>query len=172
MTLDINQTILTSTLPAFVELYEIDCTNIPEINTVYYLTPMTSSNAKVFFGGTAYDPFPIAIDGLEQSAEGAPARPMIAVANINKLFGSLSFLYEDLIGCKVTYIRTFEIYLGTAERISAPPLKFTIAKKVSHNSQGVSWEVRSPLDKERAYLPGRQMLKKDFPGLGINKRIR
>ncbi|RKZ02643.1 hypothetical protein DRQ25_18450, partial [Candidatus Fermentibacteria bacterium] len=156
----------------FIELFEVDCTNIPEINTVYYLTPMVDGASKVHFGNNDYDPFPIDIEGIDQSSEGAPARPTVVIANINKLFGSLSFLYEDLVGCTVTYIRTFAIYLDTANKISAPPLKYTISRKVSHTSKGLSWELRSPLDKERAFLPGRQMLKRDFPGLGINKSIR
>jgi hypothetical protein len=31
--------------------------------------------------------------------------------------------------------------------------------------------LRSPLDKERAFLPKRQMLRRDFPGLSINKHV-
>jgi len=169
----VEQAVLKPELPAFIELFEVDCTNIPAVNTVYYFTAMTDgASGKVMFGLQAYDPFPIAITGIEHSSEGAPPRPTIALANINKLFGALSFLYEDLVGCTVTYIRTFETYLNTASRISAAPLKYTITKKVSHTSSGIVWELRSPLDKERAFLPARQMLKKDFPGLGINKSIR
>jgi hypothetical protein len=33
----------------------------------------------------------------------------------------------------------------------------------------LSFELRSPLDSDRGMLPKRQMLKRDFPGLGINK---
>lgn len=173
MTDTVDQVILKSELPHYVELFEIDCTNVPEINTVYYFTAMVgAASGSVDFGGTLYVPFPIAIDGIEQSSEGAPARPTIALANINKLMGSLSFLYEDLVGCQVTYIRTFSTYLNSPSRLSAPPLKYTVARKLSHTRVGLSWELRSPLDRERAFLPARQMLKKDFPGLGINKSIR
>lgn len=172
MTDTVEQLILKPELPAYIELFEVDCTNIPSLGTVYYLTPMVAGTAKVTFGLQEYIPFPLAIEGIEQSSDGAPARPTITVANINKLFGTLAFLYEDLVGCKVTYIRTFSIYLNLASKISAPPLAYTVGKKLSHTSKGISWELRSPLDKERSFLPSRQMLKKDFPGLGINKSIR
>jgi len=168
----VDQAILKPEVPALVELFEVDCTNIPAVNTIYYVTPMVDGITKVNFGNQNYDPFPVKIEGIEQSSEGAPARPIVTVANINKLFGSLAFLYEDLVGCKITYTRTFEIYLNTASKISAPPLKFIVAKKVMHTRSGIAWEVRSPLDRERAFLPARQMLKRDFPGLGINKSIR
>lgn len=171
MTDTIEQLVQKPVLPAKVELFEVDCTNIPALNTVYYLTPMTDNGAKVSFGNQDYDPFPVSIEGLEESSEGAPARPTVTVANVNKLFGSISFLYEDLIGCKVTYIETFSIYLNSASRISAPPKKFTIAVKPYHDLEFLTFELRDPTDKERSFLPGRQMLKRDFPGLGINKHI-
>jgi len=168
----VNQAILKPELPAFVELFEVDCTNIPQISTVYYITSMVDGISNVNFGNQNYIPFPVKIEGIEQSSEGAPARPVITVSNINKLFGSLSFSYEDLVGCKVTYIRTFSTYLNTASKISAPPLKYLVAKKVMHTSKIIAWELHSFLDRERAFLPARQMLKRDFPGLGINKSIR
>lgn len=161
-----------SDLPAYIELFKIDCTNIPAVNTVYYVTPMINDTTPIIFGGQEYTPFPIQLTGLSQTSDGAYPRPRIDIANINKLFGTLAFLYGDLVGASVTYIRTFAMYIGSSNAISAPPLKFYIAKKLNHDKMGLSLELRSSLDKERAFLPARQMLKRDFPGLGINKIIR
>ena len=160
-----------STLPAFIELFELDFTNIPALGNVNYIVNSQSGDTPIVFGGQEYNSMPVKIDGIEQSTEGALARPTITLTNINKFFGTLSFLYEDMIGSRITYIRTFEIYLNLTSRISAPPLKYFVAKKLAHTSEHIVWELRNPLDKERAYLPGRQMLKRDFPGLGINKSI-
>lgn len=162
-----------STLPAYIELFDIDCTDIPGLGAVYRFTPNINYEAGVYsnvmFGGDAYTPFPIEITGYSQNSDGAPARPTLRIANVNKLFGMLSFVYADLIGAKVTYYRTFKDYLNTSVKKSAAPLKFTISRKASHNMSMVTFELRSPLDKERMMLPRRQMLKRDFPGLGINK---
>lgn len=167
--------VLKANVSAYVELFEMDCTAISGVGVVYYLT---TNKTAVSFGGTTYNPFPMSIEGVKSTADGAPARPTIQMSNIAnntgalmKFIGSLAFLHEDLIGVKVTYIRTFASYLGSVSRISAPPMKYTIAKKLEHNKTSLKFELRNPLDKERAYLPKRQMLKRDFPGLGVNKRV-
>ena len=169
--MSIDQDVKQPVVQAYVELFDIDCTNISGINTIYRLTPNVNNGANVLFGGDTYIPYPIAISDYSQKIDGAPARPRLSISNINKIFGILSFSYEDLIGVKVTYYRTFANYLGQATKISASPLKFEIARKTAHSMTGMSFELRSPLDKERAVLPKRQMLKRDFPGLGINKMI-
>lgn len=156
---------------AYVELFDIDCSNIPGIGVIYRLTPNTNGSSAVLFGGDTYVPYPIQITDYSQKIDGAPARPKLNISNINKVFGLLSFTFEDLIGAKVIYYRTFSTYLGQPTKISAAPLKFEIARKTAHNMTGMSFELRSPLDKERAVLPKRQMLKRDFPGLGINKMV-
>ncbi len=170
----LNKLVLRSELPAYVELFVIDCTSIPEINTIYYITPNLNTDGvtKVNFGGQVYQPFPIQLTGLSHTSDGAYPRPRIDLANVNKVFGTLAFIYGDLVGCSITYIRTFAMYLNSNFHLSAPPLKYYIAKKLNHDTMGMSFELRSPLDKERAVLPARQMLKRDFPGLGINKLIR
>jgi len=168
----LEQHIERSEASAEVELFILDLTNIPAVNTIYYLTAMTDgAGGSVVWGGNTYQPYPIAIEGISRGGTEAPARPTVSVSNINKLFGVLSFLYEDLIGSSLTYIKTYAVYLGGAESISAAPLKYTIGAKTMHTTAGVTWEMRAPLDRERGKLPGRQMLRKDFPGLGVNKQV-
>lgn len=171
----IAQDILKSEVPAFVELFEIDLstTNIPELlGQTLYLTPIKASTATIGFGtGINYSPFPLEITGIEDSTDAAPARPQLVISNISKYMGSLAFLHSDIIGASVTYIRTFAPYLNLASRLSLPPQKFVIRQKLTHNKLMLTFELGSPLDKERAYLPKWQMLKKDFPGLGVNKRV-
>lgn len=176
----IEQYILKNNVPTYIELFDIDfsSTNIAELaGTVLRLTPMTDSRdmnniTNVEFGGDSYSPFPVQITGISQSSEGAPARPQLSVSNINKYLGSLAFQYGDIVGATVTYTRTFEPYLNQDTRISLPPLRFFVAKKIVHDKTILSFELRDFRDKERAYMPKRQMLKKDFPGLGINKNVR
>ena len=165
-----------STLPAFIELFEIDLTPISGQTSVYRFTPMFNtaniSDGHIVWGGNNYLPFPISITNISFSMDDAPARPTLNITNVNKLFGMLSFTVQDIIGAKVTYIRTFEEYIGGAVALSAPPLKFFIARKVSHNLINIAFELRSPIDKERSFFPKRQMLRTEFPGLGTNKVVR
>lgn len=162
-----------STLPTFIELFKIDLSTITGQTSVYRFTPMFNTNnpgdGHIVWGGENYLPFPISISGIGFSIDDAPSRPTLNIANINKLFGMLSFTVQDIIGAEVTYIRTFEQYIGGEGALSAPPLKFFIARKTAHNLMNISFELRSPVDKERAFFPKRQMLKTEFPGLGTNK---
>jgi lambda family phage minor tail protein L len=165
----IEQDALKAALPHRIELFEIDATMIEGLATTYYLT---NNQTSVNFGGLTYTPYPIAISGIQQTSDGAPPRPVLSISNINKIIGTLAFLYNDIVGAKVSYIETFSTYLNTGSRISAPPLKYEIRRKPTHNKIGLTFELRSALDNERSYLPRRQMLKRDFPGLGINKWIK
>lgn len=162
-----------STLPAFIELFKIDLTPISGQTSVYRFTPMVNTanpgDGHITWGGENYLPFPISISNVGFSIDDAPARPTLTISNISKLFGMLSFTIQDVIGAKVTYIRTFADYIGGDGALSAPPLRFFIARKTSHNLSNIAFELRSPVDKERAFFPKRQMLKTEFPGLGTNK---
>jgi len=169
---DLDNLIQKSSLPNYIELFIIDCTSIAAINTIYYLTPSGTESATVQFNGHTYTPFPMELTGVAETSSEAPARPTLSLSNINNIFGSLSFNYSDLVGCKVSYIRTFASYLGVGGTISAPPKKYLIRKKAKQDRNAISFELGSFLDSERGYLPKRQMLKRDFPGLGINKIIR
>jgi lambda family phage minor tail protein L len=171
----IQQDVLKNEVPGYIELLEVDCSILPGNPGTYYFT---TSQGGVTFGGTFYTFFPFLFGGFNISSEGAPARPTVEIANLTgltgeaiKLIGSLAFTNDDLIGVKVTYIRTFVNYLNLGSRISAPPLSYIIGRKLEHNRYKIKFELRSPIDKERAFLPKRQMLKRDFPGLGINKHI-
>lgn len=169
---DLDNLIQKSNLPNYIELFIIDCTSISAINTTYYLTPSGTESATVQFNGHTFTPFPMELTGVAETSSEAPARPTLSLSNINNIFGSLSFNYTDLVGCTVTYIRTFSTYLGLAGTVSAPPKKYLIRKKSRQDRNVISFELGSFLDSERGYLPKRQMLKRDFPGLGINKIIR
>jgi lambda family phage minor tail protein L len=167
--MSIEQDVNKPVAPAKIELFIIDLTMIDGIETTYRFT---KNKTAVNFGNETYQPYPIQLLDFEQSSDGAPPRPRLDIANINKLFGTLAFVYGDIVGGKVTQIETFETYLNLSSSISAPPRRFLIRRKISHTKIGLSFELSSPLDRERAHLPRRQMLKRDFPGLGINKIMR
>jgi lambda family phage minor tail protein L len=181
-----------SELPSFIELFEIDLSPIGFENL--YLTPSTRSLTGIIFGTSerivngkpavtiperTFLPYPIAISGLEANSDGSFSRPRLDVANVDTFFGKLSFAYGDLVGCKVTYIRTFEDYIASG--FSAPEVILTIGKKISHNVKGISYELRYPLDIERGFLPKNQILRdphlnrsgevEEIPGASLNNHI-
>jgi lambda family phage minor tail protein L len=178
-------------LPAYIELFEIDLSLIG-FNKLY-LTPSTRDINGITLGSSfktingdrreiqkrVFKPYPIAISGLEANSDGSFNRPRLDVANVDTFFGRISFTYGDLVGCKVTYIRTFESYLGSG--LTAPEVVLTIGKKITHNIKGISYELRYPLDVERGFLPKNQILRdphinrfgerEEIPGVGLSKYI-
>lgn len=151
----------------FIELISIfiDTSLVDSVTlTEFYLC----NSGDITYRGQNYVFFPFQISGLEQSSSGAPPRPKLALANVDKTFGKLSFKYYDIVGSKVTYIRTFDKYVTNG--IGSVPISMEIYRKESHNKSGISFELRFPTDREKDFLPKKQMLKRDFPGMGLNKR--
>lgn len=172
--MSIEQDVLSPRPSGYIELFELDLTMFEGITAPYRITPNVGPDSTfVIWGGHEYIPWPVAITGFAVSAQGAPARPNISFGNLdaNKILNALTFLHNDIIGGRVRYIRTFEAYLGGSGSLSAAPLTYTIGRKVAHDSKIITFELRNFLDKERTYLPPRQMLRRDFPGLGVNRGI-
>lgn len=170
---DVKKETVKAEAPALIQLFEIDLTFFGG-GIQYLASDTTPSYEKIIFGDTQYNPFPIAITGISESIDGAPARPQLIVSNVNKLFAALVYANSDILGAKITYIRTFSNYLnlGAGQRPRMPDLKFVIGQKLKHDRQLLMFSLRRPTDKENAYHPKRQMLRKQFPGLGTNKRVR
>ena len=107
------------------------------------------------------------LTGVSLSSTGAPARPTLTLGNldINKQIRWLIYRYNDLVGCSVTYIRTFPEYLDQPSEISAPALRYTIGQKTSHTNKQITFELRSVMDRQNSYIPQKQMLRSEFPGL-------
>lgn len=157
---------------AFVELFEIHVRipSTPIRTESFYLSNYGDVEFKRDAGTTPqlYIGFPIQLTGLDQTSSGAPPRPKLTIATIDPIISRLSFTYGDLVGSKVVYIRTFEEYLTAG--VGSYPLSMEIYRKESHNKTGIVFELRLPTDREHDYLPKKQMLRNEFPGLGMNKR--
>lgn len=169
--MSIEQEIRQPVVSAYIELLQIDVRIEGEL-TSYYYTPMTNGSSAVQWNYKTYLPFPFQLEGVSFATDAAPARPTLIIANVlpGKLFGTLAFLHGDLVGMKVYHTKTLGNYLGISSNIKLKQTAYTIGRKISHNRQAISFELRSPQDKDRSVLPRRQMLKKDFPGLGIIKK--
>jgi lambda family phage minor tail protein L len=176
----INNTVHQSTVSSYITLIQIDCTNIPAINQIFYISPSGTESTTIEFNGHTYSPFPAQITGEGVTASDAPKRPQLALSNVNNLFGVLAFDYSDLAGCRVTHIITFSEYLGIGSSISKAPTKYEIRKKLSQDVATLSFELGSLTDRERSYLPRKIMLKTETtapytlycPALGLNKVLK
>ena len=171
--MDIQDLVVQPVLPAYLELIKVDCTGVVTGNPIYRITPNIKGDliTQVEWGGETYVPYPCIVSGIESTAEGAYPRPTLTISNLDSFFGTLSFLFEDIAGAKVTYIRTFESYINLGLSISAPPQSYFISHTTQHDLKTITWELRHKLDRELMKLPRGVVYRKEFPGVAVNKNL-
>lgn len=140
----------------YIELYIIDASAIGD--TTYYATPSTlSGSPSVDFNGVTYYSLPMEVEGMEMNNEGKLPRPKIRVANVNSTFLAGIINYNDLVGAKVSRMRTYKKYLD-GEAAADPSAEFPrdifyIEQKTRQTAQYIEWELISAIDIENIFLP-------------------
>lgn len=157
---------------AYLELFDFDATIIG--GSIYYYTnsPTGGLSAPILWRGNSYYPLPIEIQGYENKADGsAPARPQLALSNVNKFMMAAVLTLGDLVGMKVRRWRTFYKFTdsGSTPSTSAyfPIDEHFVTKKLpSSIKTNLSFELSGPLDRPGLKLPRRQILRDlGFPGV-------
>ena len=184
---------------AVVTLFEIDIEQLLVDNLIPYDEASRSdavfrfhNNLKlikqdIIWKGQTYRACPIKVDGYMSSSKGTTATPkmtFIADEEENPSFRDLRTMLrqlDDMVGGKVTRIRTFAKYLDEAnfyinvggekrligteniipEGFQADPLAefpreiYFIERKVSESKKGIEFQLSSPVDFENLKLPNR-----------------
>jgi len=155
---------------ALVNLYQLDLTDLGGI--IYYFYPGTQPNSETdpanpplfsgqLFNGQVYSPWGISTSGFKASTTGSNSRPSMTVGNLGQVWTPILKLYKNMIGAKVTRIRTLAKFLDTGATPD-PNQKveevYFINTKTAENSEIVEWELASGMDVEDAKLPGRTMI--------------
>lgn len=143
-----------------IELFTLDATDIG--GSTYYFTPGTIDGSRVTFNSVEYTPLPVEVEGFEWNGEGKLPRPTIRVSNITLVFLAAIATYNDLVGAKLTRIRTYKKYLdGESEadpNAQFPQDIFYIERKLRQNKFMVEWELISSVDLENILIPKGQVL--------------
>ena len=112
-----------------VELYEL----VVGSSTLYFHSGLEEDLTTVQFRDRTspytvrtYTAFPIEMDGLEMSADGAINRPSLTVANVTNVFSSAigNVKPEDLVGERLTKRTTLKKYLYGESGDASPPVLF------------------------------------------------
>lgn len=117
--------------------------------------------------------FPIGIEGIEVTSDGAQPRPSLIIPNVNSLFRGDSDIplsnLEDLIGSRVTLRKTLSKYVtvgsgaAPANNYEFPKSIYVIDRVASKNSLAVQFELASPFDLAGVRVPSRQVTGKYCP---------
>jgi len=158
---------------SIIELFQLDAT--PFGGEIYYFHAGTNNlTANVVWQGNTYNAFPVHITGFEFTSKGQLPRPTMAVSNVTSIITTLVMAYDDLLGAKVTRLRTMAKYLDavnfaggvnpTADSTAEFPRDiYFIERKVSENKQVVEFELAASFDVQGVKLPRRQIIQNICP---------
>lgn len=146
---------------AIVMLFTVDLTDIG--GDVYYWTPGPIDGAPAVFQGITYTSFPVLATGFEYSGRGPLPAPQLIIPNVAGFATGLAIIYGDVLGGKVTRLRTFKKYLdGEPEADPTAywtPDIFYFHRKVQQDNTVLILEMRSILDQEGVMIPARQIIR-------------
>lgn len=146
---------------AVITLFHLDANNVGAGDFRFTSTAFTTS--KVMYGGQTYEPVDIFAEGFEWSGKGSLPEPTLRLNNATFVLMGAVIAYNDLLGAKLTRIRTFRQFLdGQADadpNAHLPTEIYYIAQKTAANKIYIEWKLASSLDQEGSLLPGRQVLK-------------
>lgn len=124
----------------------------------------SQTDGSVTFNGNKYYGSSIKADGFDWSGSGQPATPKLSISTTNmdgtpnNTLLSLINDYNNIQGCKVTRIRTYEKFLDGQSGAGATIRNFTkdiyiIDRKTQENKYVVEFELTSILDQTGNILP-------------------
>jgi lambda family phage minor tail protein L len=116
----------------------------------------------IVFQGQEYQPWPLEATGFEFSGQGTIPQPQLAVSNIGGIISATALQLNDLVGAKVTRLRTWAPYLDdqpTADpQMQLTPDIYYVNRKVSETGISVTFELTTAFDTTGLQLPSRQIL--------------
>jgi lambda family phage minor tail protein L len=180
-----------------VALYEIDISaikknlmlgaglSIPE-DYLRFHNEQALSETTILFKGEGYHPIPINVEGFEVSSSGNLPRPKLTFLsmkgikenesvsnNFSALKNAILWL-DNLIGAKVTRLRTFVKYLDEENNIPGvgeytginpefPREIYFVERKITESKEALQLELSSVMDLENFKLPGRVVMANRCP---------
>ena len=107
---------------------------------------------NVIWNGDEYSALPLEVTGYEMSGTSF-ARPKMKLANVAGVFSTIVRNYMDLVGCKVTRIRTHRKYLDAVNFVGGNPTAnptekfpddiFYVVRKTQENKLYIEFELGS-----------------------------
>lgn len=156
-----------------VELFELDLNPIGVAEVYRFHAGVNELGDNVVWDGKTYTRFPVEADGFEKRGQGTMPRPSFRIANITGLISAAARENGDLIGAKLTRIRTFVKYLDAVNFADGNPTAdpnqyldreiWFIDRKSAENKVFVEFELSAAFDVAGVMLPRRQVIQNVCP---------
>jgi len=154
--------------------------NPDNITTTYcWHSGMTAAGAgSIVFNSKTYNPMPIEAEGFDQKSgsNDSIARPVLRVSNLLSTVSTILIEVNkitagnDLLNARVTRIETLAMFLDgeTTANTNATSRNqvFVIDRKSTENREIVEFELSAIIDQPNVKIPKRQVLPRQFPGVG------
>lgn len=158
---------------AVIELFVLDLSLFGQ-GMVYFHAGTNALQQRLVWQGSAYDAFPIQVEGFEFNGNGQIPRPKLKVANVTGAITALVLTYQDLVGAKITRKRTLAKYLdavnfpGGVNPTADPSAEFAddiyyIDRKSRETRDVIEFELAASFDLEGVNLPRRQIVQNVCP---------
>lgn len=149
---------------AIVELFTLDTStthhadgSLVDAGQQFHWVAGTIGDETVKFGGVEYHPLAISASGYEWNGQGSPPQPKLQIQNIGGIVAGLTMTLDDLVGAKVTRIRTFKKHLDGQSEANPntyfEPDIFTINRKSLHDKKSIEFELATPLEALNKKIP-------------------
>lgn len=162
---------------SIIELFELDATASSIGDTVirrFHSGVNQQISGDIVWNGRTYNRYAIQADGFKYDGQGQLPRPTVTISNTLGLATALIIDFNDLVGAKVTRIRTLKKYLDAVNFTSGtnatadPYAEFAreiyiIDRKTLENREVVSFELAAAFDIMGVQLPRRQIIQNICP---------
>ena len=147
----------------FITLHKIDLNPIGVVEE-YYFTPTNNNGTIISFDGQPYAYASISISSVEWKGDGTSTSASLVIPNIDKFGASLVTQYNDLVGVKVTRMRTFRHFLDGEEMADPEAIIskeiWRVERKVRMDKTVVEFELLPMHDVSNEQVPARVCLKR------------
>ena len=152
-----------------ISLFRISLDKKSRGSNYYFHGGENGYNESIFYKSKPYFHVAMKADGFDSASNEFP-RPTLTFDNTDSFFSLKTRFFEDFVGYQVTRIRTFSKFLsnnnfpnninphGTPTEDSFPEEKYVINQKTQENSNIISFELSSLMEKENSFLPNRKVV--------------
>lgn len=145
-----------------IDLFELDLTSVG-VGVFGFTNSYQEDGKPIFFNKRPYVALPIKAEGFEYKGDGSLPTPTLTLATVDKITAAMVLNNRDLIGCKVTRIRTYEKFLDNGSEPN-PAARFqnevyVINRRNTLNEFQISWELTNIINFENKQLPRNQVIK-------------
>jgi lambda family phage minor tail protein L len=151
-----------------IDLFSADLSTVGGSEVLNFFSDTNELGNSLVFDSETYIAYPFEMKGFEWDGAGQLATPKLTIANLGGLISEYNRLYQDLLGLKVTRIRTMLKYIdavnfeeGNLEadpEAQFPKEVYFIDRKVAETNTTVVYDLVSALDISSVKLPRRLII--------------